>query len=171
MMSLQLKIYGDKVLWSKTQPVEDFGGELSHFLDEMVETMLVEDGVGLAAPQVGVSKRITVVNPEPENKSTLIRMINPRIISVSDDEDTLEEGCLSVPGIRGQVIRPTAIEVAYFDEEGKEHTISAEGPVARIIQHELDHLNGILFIDHLSLAKRIMLKSKLRALRDRNGRG
>ena len=81
-------------------------------------------------------------------------MINPRIISVSDEEDTLEEGCLSVPGIRGQVIRHTSIEIAYFDEEGKEHKMYAEGLVARIIQHELDHLNGVLFIDRIDPKKR-----------------
>ncbi len=170
MTSLELKIYGNKILRSKAEQVEDFGDELRRFLDEMVETMIVEDGVGLAAPQVGVSKRITVINPEPNSDSALIKMINPRVVSISEETDTLEEGCLSVPGVRGQVVRSTAIEVAYLDEEGNEHAIGVEGLVARIIQHELDHLNGVLFVDRLSLAKRMMIKPKLRALKNRNGR-
>ena len=171
MTSLELKIYGNKILRSKAEQVEDFGDELRRFLDEMVETMIVEDGVGLAAPQVGVSKRIAVINPEPNSDSTLIKMINPRVVSVSEETDTLEEGCLSVPGVRGQVVRSSAIEVAYLDEEGNEHSYGVEGLVARIIQHELDHLNGVLFVDRLSLAKRMMIKPKLRALKNRNGRG
>jgi peptide deformylase len=171
MTSLELKIYGDKVLRYKAEEVDDFGDELSRFLDEMVETMIVEDGVGLAAPQVGVSKRIAVLNPEPANERTLIKLINPRIISTSEETDTVEEGCLSIPGVRGQVVRPSAVEIAYLDEDGNENTIEVGGLMARIIQHELDHLNGVLFIDRLSLAKRMIIKSKLRALKNRSGRG
>jgi peptide deformylase len=162
---LELTIYGKKILRTKSKPVEEFEGELSEFFDRMVETMIVEGGVGLAAPQVGVSKQIAVINPEPENEKTLIRMINPRIVSCSSDDETMEEGCLSIPGIRANVVRYSSLDVVYQDINGTEHTLHAEGLLARIIQHEIDHLNGILFIDHLSLAKRALLRSKLRDLK------
>ena len=166
MSKLALSIYGDKVLREKGEEVDDFGEKIRYFFDNMVETMIVEGGVGLAAPQVGVSRQIAVVNPEPENEKTLIRMANPRIIATSDETETMEEGCLSIPGIRGDVIRSRAIEVLYQDEEGKEYKLEAEGLLARIIQHEIDHLNGVLFIDHLSTAKKLLIKPKLRKLRE-----
>ena len=148
MKSLGIRIYGDRVLRSQSELVRDFGGDLNPFLEQMVETMVIEGGVGLAAPQVGVSKQIAVINPEPEDNTTLIKMINPRIVTRSEETETLEEGCLSIPGIRGNVARSSAVEVAYQDEEGREHTVKAEGLLARIIQHEIDHLDGILITDY-----------------------
>ena len=162
---LELTIYGNKVLRTRSRAVEVFEEDLSEFFDRMVETMIVEGGVGLAAPQVGVSKRIAVINPEPENEKALMKMINPRIVSHSSNEDTMEEGCLSIPGIRGNVIRASSLELVYQDMNGGEHTLHAEGLLARIVQHEIDHLNGTLFIDHLSLAKRALLRSRLRDLK------
>ena len=144
---------------------KEFSEDLTEFFDRMVETMIIEGGVGLAAPQIGVSKRITVINPEPENEETLLRMINPRIVSCSGGDDTMEEGCLSIPGIRANVVRASSLELVYQDMNGGEHTLHAEGLLARIVQHEIDHLNGILFIDHLSLAKRALLRSRLRDLK------
>jgi peptide deformylase len=132
--------------------------------------MLVEGGVGLAAPQVGVSKRIAVINPEPENRGTLIKMINPRITAVSSETDTFEEGCLSVPDIRCNVVRPTSIELTYQDEEGRSYSAKIDGLVARIIQHEIDHLEGILFVDRLSIANKALIRSKLRNLLNRRDR-
>lgn len=164
MDSLEIRIYGDEVLRKKGETVEEFGGELEPFIEEMTETMIVEGGVGLAAPQVGISKRIAVINLEPENDETLLRMVNPRILSHSQETDTIEEGCLSIPGIRGKVIRPSSIRVEYRDLEGRQHTLEAAGLLARIIQHEIDHLNGVLFVDHLSLAKKALLKPSLRKL-------
>ena len=169
MKSLGIKTYGNNVLRARSQEVEEFGEELSRFLLEMVETMLVEDGVGLAAPQVGISKRITVMNPDPENERTLVKMINPRIVASSEETVSIEEGCLSVPGVRGDVIRPAAVEVAYLDENGTERKLQAEGLLARIIQHEIDHLDGVLFVDRLSIAKKMLIKSKLRSLKDGSG--
>jgi peptide deformylase len=168
---LKLRVYGDKVLRSQNETVQEFGAELEPFLAEMLETMLEESGVGLAAPQVGISKRIAVVNPEPASGETLIHMINPRIISASGDRDTVEEGCLSIPGIRGLVTRSKSIDVVYQDDQGVEHTLKADGLLARIIQHEVDHLNGVLFIDHLSLAQRTLLRSKLRSIMQEGRRG
>ena len=162
MESLGIRIYGSNVLRAGSEPVEEFGDELSEFLLRMVGTMLSADGVGLAAPQVGVSRRITVINPEPENEKTLIKMVNPKIVAFS------EEGCLSVPGVRGNVIRPIAVEVTYLDEKGSECRLQASGLLARIIQHEIDHLEGVLFVDRLSIAKKMLIKSKLRSLNDGN---
>ena len=169
MKSLGIQTYGSDVLRLKSEPVEEFGEELGEFLLRMVETMLVEDGVGLAAPQVGVSRSVAVINPEPENEKTLIKMVNPKIVAFSDETESCDEGCLSVPGIRGNVIRPVAVEVTYLDEQGSEHRIQADGLLARIIQHEIDHLNGVLFVDRLSIAKKMLIKSKLRSLIDGNG--
>ncbi len=169
MGSLGIRTYGNDVLRKESESVEDFGEELEEFLLRMVETMLIEDGVGLAAPQVGVSKSVAVVNPEPENEKTLIKMVNPKIVSFSDETESCDEGCLSVPGIRGNVIRPVAVEVTYLDEKGSEHRMQADGLLARIIQHEIDHLHGVLFVDRLSIAKKMLIKSKLRSLIDGNG--
>lgn len=170
MESLGLQIYGSKVLRMRGATVEEFDGELADFLDRMVEAMIIEDGVGLAAPQVGVSKQITVMNPEPGNEKTLIKMVNPIIISASEETESFEEGCLSVPGVRGNVIRSVAIEVHYQDETGEKHELRADGLLARIIQHEVDHLNGVLFVDRLSIAKKMLIKPKLRSLSNGSGR-
>ncbi len=167
--SLGIRTYGSDVLRLESKPVEEFGEELNEFLLRMVETMIVEDGVGLAAPQVGVSQSIAVINPEPENEKTLIKMVNPKIVAFSEETDTLEEGCLSVPGIRGNVVRSSAVEVTYLDEKGAERRLQADGLLARIIQHEIDHLHGVLFVDRLSIAKKMLIKSKLRSLIDGSG--
>lgn len=164
MSKLQLKIYGDDVLRQMSASSKEFGGQLEFFLQEMAETMVEEGGVGLAAPQVGLAKRIVVINPHPENSSSLVKMINPRIISVSAQEEVLEEGCLSIPGIRGEVARSNEVVVEYQDEMGQMRELKAEGLLARIIQHETDHLNGVLFIDHFSFAKKLLIKPKLRDL-------
>ena len=164
MTSLEIRVYGDNILRIKGEQVGEFGNELAPFIEQMVETMLVEGGVGLAAPQVGVSKRIAVVNPEPKNSESLITMVNPRIVSVSSETISFEEGCLSVPDIRANVIRPDSIEVAYQDGEGREHRMKMDGTIARIIQHEVDHLDGILFVYRLSLATKALIRSKLRRL-------
>ena len=169
MESIGIETYGSEVLRKRSSAVEEFDDELALFIDRMVETMIIEDGVVLAAPQAGVSKQIAVVNPEPDNEETLIKMVNPVIVSMSDETDSCEEGCLSVPGVRGNVIRPVAVEVHYQDEKGEKHELRAAGLLARIIQHELDHLNGILFVDRLSIAKKMLIKPKLRSLSDGNG--
>jgi peptide deformylase len=164
--SAGIRTYGDAILRNKSAKVDEFGPDLKPLFRHMEETMLDAKGVGLAAPQIGVSKQIAIMNPEPENSTRLLKMINPRIISSSDETEKLEEGCLSVPGVRGEVARASEITVAYQDENGKEHTLHAEGMLARIIQHELDHLNGVLFVDRLSFAKRSLIKGKLKNLAD-----
>ena len=164
MSRMKLRIVGDGILRKKAKKVEVFDESLSSLFDEMVETMIFEGGVGLAAPQVGISKMIAVVNPEPEKSETLLRLVNPRIIETGAETESVEEGCLSVPGIRGNVIRSVAIALEYQDEKGNTNKIQAEGLISRIIQHELDHLDGVLFVDRLSFAKKMMIKGKLREL-------
>lgn len=164
MSSLGIKIYGDEILRVKGTDVEEFDEELRELVGKMVETMLTEDGVGLAAPQVGVSRRIAVVNPDPYNPDTLLTLVNPRILSCSDETECVEEGCLSVPGVRGKVDRPILIEVEYQDTAGGKHCIKVDGLVSRIIQHELDHLDGVLFVDRLSFGRKTLVKGKLRNL-------
>jgi peptide deformylase len=154
------------ILRKKGAKVSEFGPELKPLFKQMEETMIDAKGVGLAAPQIGVSKQIAIMNPEPEDDTRLLKMVNPRIVSSSNETENLEEGCLSVPGVRGEVARASEITVVYQDEDGKEHTLRAEGMLARIIQHELDHLNGVLFVDRLSFAKRSLIKGKLKNLAD-----
>jgi peptide deformylase len=149
--SFGIRKYGDRVLRGKGKIVEEFGRELKPLFEHMERTMIAARGVGLAAPQIGISKQIAIMNPEPEDDTKLIKMINPRIVAASKETAKIDEGCLSVPGV-------------YQDESGKEHTLEAEGLLARIVQHELDHLNGVLFIDRLSLAKRSLIKAKLKNL-------
>lgn len=162
--SFGIRKYGDRVLRGKGKAVEEFGPELKPLFEHMERTMIGARGVGLAAPQIGISKQIAIINPDPEDETKLIKMINPRIIAASDETAKIEEGCLSVPGVRGEVERPARVTVAYQDESVAERTLEAEGLLARIVQHELDHLNGVLFIDRLSFAKRSLIKAKLRNL-------
>jgi peptide deformylase len=158
--------YGNRVLRGKGKAVDEFGPELASLFERMERTMIASRGVGLAAPQVGISRQIAIMNPEPEDGTKLIKMINPRIVASSDETVKIEEGCLSVPGVRGEVERPARVTVVYQDESGAEHMLEAEGLLARIVQHELDHLNGVLFIDRLSFAKRSLIKAKLKNLAD-----
>jgi len=164
MARMRVRIYGDGVLRVKSGEVTEFDEALAHFIDDMVETMMFEDGVGLAANQVGVTRRIAVINREPGNPDTLIKIVNPKITASSDVTESVEEGCLSVPGIHGNVIRPVGIELEYQDETGGRHAMKTDGIVARIIQHELDHLDGVMFVDRLSLAKKVLIRGKLREL-------
>ncbi len=171
MTRMRVRIYGDSVLRVKSGEVTVFDESLSRFLDDMVETMMFEDGVGLAANQVGVTRRVAVINREPDNPDTLIKLVNPKITASSDITDSVEEGCLSVPGIHGNVVRPVGIELEYQDETGGRHEMKADAIVARIIQHELDHLDGVLFTDRLSLGKKVLIRSKLRELSRTGGGG
>jgi peptide deformylase len=141
---------------------EEINDELRRFTADMIETMLDAPGVGLAAPQVNVSKRILVADASSENPDwTPFVLINPVIIEKSGD-CVFEEGCLSIPEFRANIARSKWIKVRYLDEFGKEHTIEDDGFLAIIIQHELDHLNGITMLDHVSATKREMYLKKLK---------
>ncbi|MBI4458622.1 MAG: peptide deformylase, partial [Acidobacteria bacterium] len=142
--------YGDEVLTKPAEPVTVFDGDLGRLIEEMFESMYAAQGVGLAAPQIGISKRIAVIDittgKDPKAK---IVLINPEII-VTEGQQKEEEGCLSLPGFRETVKRPLWATVRAQDRKGKEFTMQGEGLLARAFCHETDHLNGRLFISHLS---------------------
>ena len=118
---------------------------------DMLRSMYTARGIGLAAPQVGVDKQLLVIDLDPETPSTPpLVLINPEIISASAGLDTYEEGCLSIPGVYLDVVRPTAVQVSFRDEMGRPRTMKADGLMARCIQHEMDHLNGVLFVDRVT---------------------
>jgi peptide deformylase len=130
-------------------------------LDDMLETMYAAPGIGLAAPQVGVAERILVVDVGPKEEPKPIRLINPQILTQSEELAEAEEGCLSLPNQFAPIKRATAVKVRYTDETGQDQEIDADGLLARCLQHEIDHLDGILFTDHLSRLKRDMVMKKL----------
>ncbi|MCQ2575055.1 MAG: peptide deformylase [Alphaproteobacteria bacterium] len=161
---LQMKLCGDLVLREKCAPVSEITPELLQNMDEMVQMMEEQNGVGLAAPQVGIKQRFLVMF-DPDTKTTY-RMINPVITSKSEETVVLEEGCLSILNsenmpVFSDVERPNAVEVTWTDEKGKEHHAKMTGTAARIVQHEADHLDGVLFIDYLPSVKREMLMRKV----------
>ncbi|WP_319477141.1 peptide deformylase [Marispirochaeta aestuarii] len=141
---------GDDVLREKSTRVEEFDDNLHRLIDDMANLMRGQ-GIGLAAPQVGVSKRLFICQPEGHK---LWVFINPEITLTSEEQGDYEEGCLSIPGIWSDVVRPVQVQIQAFNEKGRPFRVDADGILARVIQHELDHLNGVLFIDHLSEAKR-----------------
>ena len=145
----------DPVLRKSALPVENITDKTLQLLDDMAETMYDAPGIGLAGPQIGELKRLIVMDcSRDDEKSELWQMINPEVIELSEDNSTLEEGCLSIPGHTADVSRPDWIKLRFTDIKGKEQQIKAEGLLAACIQHEIDHLNGILFIDHISKLKR-----------------
>ncbi len=161
---LQMKLCGDLILREKCAPVVDITPELLNTMNEMVKMMESQSGVGLAAPQVGFTQRFLVMmNPETNE---VYRMINPKILSKSEETCLMEEGCLSVLGADGlpvyaHVRRPSSVTVEWTDENGDKKTAQMAGTIARIVQHETDHLDGVLFIDYLSGVKREMLMRKV----------
>lgn len=162
---LQIKLCGDATLREKCTPIEKITPEILKTLDEMVQTMLGQNGVGLAAPQIGITGRFLVMM-NPEDKK-VFKMINPKIASFSDEKCLMEEGCLSVLGpddlpVYSHVIRPKTVTVEWTDEKGKDNRLEMSGIPARIIQHETDHLDGILFIDRLSPIRRELVMRKVR---------
>ena len=162
---LQMKLCGDLVLREKCEPITDITPDVLDIMDEMVGMMRDQNGVGLAAPQVGQLKRFLVMmDPDTE---TVFKMINPKIITRSTDTCTMEEGCLSVLGhdnlpVYANVTRPSAVTVEWTDENGQSMRAQMSGVPARIVQHETDHLDGILFIDYLSPVRREMVMRKVR---------
>ena len=160
----EIRVMGDPVLRQKAEPLAAVDEDTRRLIQDMFETMYEADGVGLAAPQVGVSKRIIVVDPhEPEVKP--IGLINPVIVRLSDEVARGEEGCLSIPGLKDIVERPDAVVVEGIDADGKPLRIEAEGLFARVLQHEVDHLDGVLFVDRVSPLKRKMLLKRWQKVR------
>ena len=158
----KILIEPNKTLRQKSLPVEKVDGELQKLIDDMLETMYAAPGIGLAAIQVGVPKRIIVLDiaskDEPKNPMCFI---NPEIIEKSETNSSYEEGCLSVPGQFAEIDRPSKCYLKYLDYYGQPKELKAEGMLATCIQHEIDHLEGILFIDYLSKLKKSMIVKKL----------
>ena len=147
---LTIHTLGDRVLRQPAKRVKSVDAEIRQLVREMLQTMYSADGIGLAAPQVGVHKQVIVLDCDPENPATPpIVLINPTIKSSSSDICILQEGCLSIPGVYLEVKRPEAIEVSYRDEYGRPQTLIAAELLSRAIQHEMDHLNGVLFVDRV----------------------
>jgi peptide deformylase len=159
MAILKVRKYKDPILRKKSSQIKKIDEEIKKIIVDMVQTMKQDGGVGLAAPQVGISKRIIVVETDLDNQRILV-LVNPEIIEKSKDRDKEEEGCLSFPGIFLEIKRSKKIKVKGLDINGKKIELVAEGLLARVFQHEIDHLDGILFFDRLGIIKRILFKLK-----------
>jgi len=161
MALLNILHYPDKRLHTVAKPVRVVDERIRKLAQDMTETMYDAPGVGLAATQVDVHERVVVIDVS-EDKSDLRILINPEILSFSDEQQTYEEGCLSVPGVYDEVDRPAKIRVRALNLQGEPIEFDAEGLLAVCVQHELDHLNGKVFVQHLSMLKQTRLKAKLR---------
>jgi peptide deformylase len=166
-MIYPIVIYGDPVLKKRAQTIDQDYPELQKLIADMYETMYAANGVGLAAPQIGKSIRLFVIDGTPmeDEEDVAVNLkrvfINPEIIEESEEEDKFEEGCLSIPGLRENIDRPEEITMRFLDENFQPHEETFDGIAARIIQHEYDHLEGILFTDKLSAFKKTLIRSKL----------
>jgi peptide deformylase len=150
---LDLHYLGDRVLRQPAKRIAKVDDEIRLLAKQMLQTMYSEDGIGLAAPQVGVHKQLIVIDCEPDDKTKPpLILINPVITSVSQDTSVVQEGCLSIPKVFLDVTRPEVIEVTYKDEQGRPRKLVAKELLARVIQHEMDHLNGVLFVDRVDNA-------------------
>jgi peptide deformylase len=165
-MIYPIRAYGDAVLRKECDEIESFDDDLKQLIDDMFQTMDASDGVGLAAPQIGKAIRLFVIDStlfdkEEENEGIREVFINPIILEETGKEWAFEEGCLSIPDIREDVNRPPTVKMEYETIDQELKTVVFEGMTARVIQHEYDHIEGVLFIDHISAFKRQLLKGKL----------
>lgn len=169
-MTYPIVIYGSSVLRAECEEITPDYPELKKLVSDMFDTMYAADGVGLAAPQIGKDVRLFVVDASgaadeyPELKDFKRAFINPEIYAVTEEEELFTEGCLSIPGLHEDVLRPVGIKMRYLDENFVEQDEVFDGYPARIIQHEYDHLDGKLFTDHLQPLRKTLLKSKLAAM-------
>jgi len=162
MAKLEIIIAPDPRLKEKCAPVETVDAECARLMDDMLESMYASNGIGLAAPQVGVTRRIIVVDVSRDDEDPRpLKIANPEIIWESEEDICTDEGCLSLPDQYAEVTRPESVRVRYIDHENEIREIEADGLLARCIQHEMDHLEGVLFVDHLSQLKRGMILKKL----------
>jgi len=165
MAALEIRIYGDPILRQKAAAIDPIPEDMEELVEDMFETMQAANGIGLAAPQIGEAISLCVVDVgliedgrEPE------AFINPEILEEYGDDAAMEEGCLSIPGLAEDVTRKEAIRLAYQSLDGKRHELECDGLLARVLQHEIDHLHGILFVDRLGSFKRRLMNKKLRQL-------
>lgn len=151
----------DPILRQIAQPVGEITDGVRQLLDDMAATMYDAPGIGLAAPQINVSQRLMVIDCGKGDAPELYKIVNPEIISLSNEQAVLEEGCLSIPDQTAEVMRPAEVAIRYLDETGTSQTLTSDGLLAACIQHEIDHLNGVLFIDHISRLKRDMITRRV----------
>ncbi len=165
MAIVKIRLYGDPVLRKVSEPVTEIDDEIRDLFDGLIDTVEDAGGVGLAAPQIGVSKRvIVVVDIDEEGRRSPFLLVNPEIVSACG-EQAVEEGCLSIPEIYAKVRRPQSLVVKGLDQEGREVDIEASGLSARAFAHEIDHLDGILFVDRIGMVKRSLIKRKLNEIK------
>jgi peptide deformylase len=164
-MLYQIRKYGDPILKQKAEPVTVFNEELKTIFADMLETMYSASGLGLAANQVGILKRMLVIDTGTIDSPKVLRLANPEIVEFSREKQEYEEGCLSFPGIMEKIYRPAKIKVKAQDPDGKIILIEAAGLTAVAIQHETDHINGVVFINRMSAVKRMMLSKQLKELK------
>jgi peptide deformylase len=161
----EIRLYGDPVLRKVSEPVTEIDDEIRDLFDRLVATVEDAGGLGLAAPQIGVSKRvIVVVDIDEEGQRSNFLLINPEIVSACGEE-VVEEGCLSVPEIYAKVRRPQSLVLKGLDHEGREVDIEASGMGARAFSHEIDHLDGIIFVDKIGMVKRSLIRKKLNEIK------
>ena len=164
-MVREILVWPDPVLREKCPKVERVDDELRGLIDDMFETMYASSGVGLAAPQVGVRARVVVIDSSPRQEGAKpLALVNP-VITKTEGERVYEEGCLSIPGEAEDVVRADKVWVTALDRDGKELSFEADGLLAIAVQHELDHLDGTLFVDHLSVLKRELIKRRMKRLK------
>ena len=166
-MELKLRYYGDPVLRERSATIETFDDELRELAEGMVDTMFRMKGIGLAAPQVGRSKRLIIalqMSDVEDETAEPVALVNPEVVERSSETWVYEEGCLSIPEVVGDVTRPDAITVRYQDLDGQALSVTTSGMFARIVLHEVDHLNGRLFIDYLSAANKSLIKPRLKEI-------
>ena len=161
MSKKKILIEPDPILRKKCEPLENVDDNVRKLMNDMLETMYKAPGIGLAAIQVGILKRIVVIDISKKEKKTPLFLVNPEIIYKSKNTSVYEEGCLSLPGQFAEIERPAECHIKYIDYNGKEKKLETNGLLATCIQHEIDHLNGILFIDYLSKLKKDMIIKKL----------
>lgn len=171
MAILPIVTYNDQVLRTKASPIEENSDNLQQLIDDMLHTMYNSNGVGLAAPQIGKAVRLFVIDADPmteeldeEDDLGPMVFINPEIISTGGEDIKMEEGCLSIPDVRDDVARPEVVEVRYQDRNFNTKTETFTGFVSRVVQHEHDHLNGVLFVDYLSAFRRRLHRSQLKKI-------
>lgn len=167
MPKYRVRLYGDPVLRQIGEPVTDFGPELEELARDMVEVMIDDDGIGLAAQQIGLPLQFLVIGLpalDEDEPRRIIAMANAEILEEGDETVVMEEGCLSLPGINEEVERPEKLKVKFQDLKGEEKILELDGTVARVFQHEYDHTVGVLFIDHISPLKRSLLRGRLKEL-------
>lgn len=169
-MVRELRFLGDPVLRAKARPVGTITAEIRELISDMVDTMYAAEGVGLAAPQVGIGVRVIVVDAR-EDDSAPIALVNPVIVEQSGETERAEEGCLSIPGVTDFVERPVRVVIDGLDRSGEPQRVEADGLLARILQHEVDHLDGVLFFDRLSPLKRRMLLKRWEKAKPAAARG